>query len=44
MAEVQARKLSIHVEMNSPARRLDERLGFRVAEHGVYLPLERPPT
>jgi ribosomal protein S18 acetylase RimI-like enzyme len=47
MAEAQAsaRKLSIHVEMNNPARRLYERLGFRVAaEHGGYLLLERAPT
>jgi ribosomal protein S18 acetylase RimI-like enzyme len=47
MAEAQAgaRKLSIHVESNNPARRLYERLGFRVAgEHGVYLLLERAPT
>jgi ribosomal protein S18 acetylase RimI-like enzyme len=37
--------LSIHVEVNNPARRLYERLGFRpVAEHGVYLLLERAPT
>jgi ribosomal protein S18 acetylase RimI-like enzyme len=47
MAEAQAStcKLSIHVEINNPARRLYERLGFRVAgEHGVYLLLERAPT
>jgi ribosomal protein S18 acetylase RimI-like enzyme len=47
IAEAQAsgRTLSIHVEMNNPARRLYERLGFRpAAEHGVYLLLERPPT
>jgi GNAT superfamily N-acetyltransferase len=32
------RMLSIHVEMNNPARRLYERLGFRPAgEHGVYV-------
>jgi ribosomal protein S18 acetylase RimI-like enzyme len=32
------RSLSIHVEMNNPARRLYERLGFEAAgEHGVYL-------
>ena len=46
MAEAQAsaRKLSVHVESNNPARRLYERLGFRVAgEHGVYLLLERAP-
>jgi ribosomal protein S18 acetylase RimI-like enzyme len=47
IAEAQAsgRKLSIHVEMNNPARRLYERLGFRPAgEHGVYVLMERPPT
>jgi len=39
------RKLSIHVEMNNPARRLYERLGFRpVGEHGVYVLMERLPT
>ena len=32
------RRLSIHVEMNNPARSLYERLGFEPAgEHGVYL-------
>jgi ribosomal protein S18 acetylase RimI-like enzyme len=32
------RALSIHVEMNNPARRLYERLGFVPAgEHGVYV-------
>jgi ribosomal protein S18 acetylase RimI-like enzyme len=47
IAEAQAsnRTLSIHVELNNPARRLYERLGFTpAAEHGVYLLLERPPT
>ena len=47
MAEAQesGRKLSIHVEMNNPARGLYERLGFRPAgEHGVYVLLERAPT
>jgi ribosomal protein S18 acetylase RimI-like enzyme len=40
-----ARTLSIHVEMNNPARRLYERLGFRPAgEHGIYLRLELRPT
>ena len=44
-AEVSARTLSIHVEMNNPARRLYERLGFRPAgEHGVYVLMERRPT
>ena len=47
IAEAQAsgRKLSIHVEINNPARRLYERLGFRaMGEHGVYLLLERAPA
>ena len=47
IAEAQAsgRVLSIHVEMDNPARRLYERLGFSpAAEHGVYLLLERAPT
>jgi ribosomal protein S18 acetylase RimI-like enzyme len=44
-AEASGRKLSIHVEMNNPARSLYDRLGFRPAgEHGVYLLLERPPS
>jgi ribosomal protein S18 acetylase RimI-like enzyme len=44
-AEASGRKLSIHVEMNNPARTLYDRLGFRpVGEHGVYLLLERPPV
>jgi ribosomal protein S18 acetylase RimI-like enzyme len=44
-AQASARRLSIHVEANNPARRLYERLGFQVAgEHGVYLLLERAPT
>jgi ribosomal protein S18 acetylase RimI-like enzyme len=41
-ASASGRKLSIHVEVNNPARRLYERLGFGVAEDkGVYLLLER---
>jgi ribosomal protein S18 acetylase RimI-like enzyme len=45
IAEAGARTLSIHVEVNNPARRLYERLGFRcVSEHGVYLRLERTPA
>jgi ribosomal protein S18 acetylase RimI-like enzyme len=47
MAEAQqsGRTLSIHVEMNNPARTLYERLGFRPAgEHGVYVLMERLPT
>lgn len=44
-AEDSARKLSIHVEINNPARTLYERLGFRAAgEHGVYVLMERPPN
>jgi ribosomal protein S18 acetylase RimI-like enzyme len=44
-ADEGGRKLSIHVEMNNPARRLYERLGFRPAgEHGVHVLMERPPT
>jgi ribosomal protein S18 acetylase RimI-like enzyme len=38
------RSLSIHVEVNNPARRLYERLGFRPAgEHGVYVLMKRLP-
>jgi ribosomal protein S18 acetylase RimI-like enzyme len=41
-AEGSGRKLSIHVEMNNPARTLYERLGFAPAgEHGVYVLMER---
>ena len=42
----QARKpLTIHVERGNRARLLYERLGFReVADHGVYLLLERQPV
>jgi ribosomal protein S18 acetylase RimI-like enzyme len=37
-ASASKRTLSIHVEVNNPARVLYERLGFRPAgEHGVYL-------
>jgi ribosomal protein S18 acetylase RimI-like enzyme len=44
-AEASGRKLSIHVELNNPARRLYERFGFRPAgEHGVYVLMERPPA
>jgi ribosomal protein S18 acetylase RimI-like enzyme len=44
-ANASRRKLSIHVEMHNPARRLYERLGFRqVGEHGVYLRMEWEPT
>jgi ribosomal protein S18 acetylase RimI-like enzyme len=41
-ADASGRKLSIHVEMNNPARALYERLGFRPAgEHGIYVLMER---
>ena len=44
-ADSSGRKLSIHVEMNNPARSLYDRLGFSVAgEHGVYVLMERPPA
>jgi ribosomal protein S18 acetylase RimI-like enzyme len=44
-ADESGRKLSIHVEMNNPARTLYERLGFRPAgEHGIYVLMERPPS
>jgi ribosomal protein S18 acetylase RimI-like enzyme len=44
-ADSSGRKLSIHVEMNNPARSLYDRLGFRPAgEHGVYVLMERPPS
>jgi ribosomal protein S18 acetylase RimI-like enzyme len=44
-ADETARKLSIHVEVNNPARALYERLGFQPAgEHGVYVLMERAPT
>lgn len=44
-AEDSGRRLSIHVEMNNPARKLYERLGFQPAgEHGVYVLMERSPA
>jgi ribosomal protein S18 acetylase RimI-like enzyme len=44
-ADASRRKLSIHVEMNNPARSLYDRLGFRPAgEHGIYVLMERPPA
>ena len=44
-ADASARKLSIHVEQNNPARSLYDRLGFLPAgEHGVYVLMERPPV
>ena len=42
--DASGRKVSIHVEMFNPARRLYERLGFvQAGEHGVYLLMERHP-
>jgi ribosomal protein S18 acetylase RimI-like enzyme len=44
-ADTTGRKLSIHVEMNNPARSLYARLGFTPAgEHGVYVLMERAPS
>ena len=44
-ADASGRKLSIHVEMNNPARALYDRLGFEPAgEHGVYVLMERAPA
>jgi ribosomal protein S18 acetylase RimI-like enzyme len=44
-ADASGRKLSIHVEMNNPARSLYDRLGFApVGEHGIYVLMERPPS
>jgi ribosomal protein S18 acetylase RimI-like enzyme len=44
-ADAGGQTLSIHVEMNNPARSLYHRLGFRPAgEHGVYVLMERPPA
>ena len=41
-AGASGRALSIHVEINNPARRLYERLGFSPAgEHGVYVLMRR---
>ncbi len=41
-ADESGRKLSIHVEVNNPARTLYDRLGFRPAgEHGVHVLMER---
>jgi len=43
--EASGRKVSIHVEIFNPARRLYERLGFvQAAERGVYLLMERHPV
>ncbi|HTE20911.1 MAG TPA: GNAT family N-acetyltransferase, partial [Armatimonadota bacterium] len=42
--DASGRKVSIHVEIFNPARRLYERLGFvQAAERGVYLLMERNP-
>lgn len=42
--DASGRKVSIHVEIFNPARRLYERLGFvQAAERGVYLLMERHP-
>ena len=39
------KRLSIHVELNNPARRLYERLGFApIEERGVYLLMEAAPS
>jgi RimJ/RimL family protein N-acetyltransferase len=43
--DASGRKVSIHVEIFNPARRLYERMGFvQAGEHGVYLLMERPPV
>lgn len=42
-ADAAGKPVSIHVEMNNPARRLYDRLGFVPAgEHGVYVLMRRP--
>ena len=42
-ADMAGLKVRFHVEIRNPARRLYERLGFRlVLEHGPYLLMERP--
>jgi len=42
-AQAQGKSVSIHVEVNNPARRLYERLGFEVVEDkGIYLRMDRP--
>jgi ribosomal protein S18 acetylase RimI-like enzyme len=44
-ARSSGRSLSIHVEMQNPARALYERLGFAPAgEHGVYVLMKWTPT
>ena len=43
--DASGRKVSIHVEIFNPARRLYERLGFvQAGDRGVYLLMERPPA
>lgn len=43
--DASGRKVSIHVEIFNPARRLYDRLGFvQAGEHGVYLLMERHPA
>jgi ribosomal protein S18 acetylase RimI-like enzyme len=43
--DASGRKVSIHVEIFNPARRLYDRLGFvQAAERGVYLLMERLPA
>ena len=43
--EATGRKVSIHVEIYNPARRLYERLGFvQAGDRGVYLLMERYPA
>jgi ribosomal protein S18 acetylase RimI-like enzyme len=43
--DASGRKVSIHVEIFNPARRLYDRLGFvQAGEHGVYLLMERSPV
>jgi ribosomal protein S18 acetylase RimI-like enzyme len=42
-AQAQGKGVSIHVEVNNPARRLYGRLGFEVVEDkGIYLRMDRP--
>ncbi len=44
-ADAIGKPVSIHVELQNPARRLYDRLGFRpVEERGVYVLMRRPPA
>ena len=44
-ADAAGKPVSIHVELQNPARRLYDRLGFRpVEERGVYVLMRRPPA